>query len=142
RVTRIRTFKAAVMIQREERRLQIVQRRIHLLDIIHDVALSYEEILPAIIIKVFKPHAPTRAAGGETAQTGGQAAIAEGTVAIIVIHGVDLAGEVGYDDIGFSIVIVIAKIDTHAGVRLAIVGERDVGIQRALLEAAAAEVVK
>src|SRR6266851_2081295 len=54
----IGAFEMAVMIQREERQLLVSQRSIDLLNVIEDVALRYEKVLPTSVVEIFKSHPP------------------------------------------------------------------------------------
>src|SRR6266851_8639134 len=58
RDTGIGAFEMAVMIQREERQLLVSQRSIDLLNVIEDVALRYEKVLPTSVVEIFKSHPP------------------------------------------------------------------------------------
>src|SRR5579863_123431 len=56
---RIGSNEAAVPIQSDHGRLQIMEQWIDLFYIVHHVALHHKQVLPAIVVEVFQPHAPT-----------------------------------------------------------------------------------
>src|SRR6266436_1169675 len=64
---RVRALETAAAIQRKQRQLLVVQRGVNLLDIIENVALRDEEILPAVIVEILQAHAPAGAARGQSA---------------------------------------------------------------------------
>src|SRR6266851_3994075 len=62
--SRVGALKTAILIQRQQRRLQIMQGLVDGLDIVQYVALGHEQILPAVVVEVLQANAPARAACG------------------------------------------------------------------------------
>src|SRR5882724_3420499 len=106
------------------------------------MALSDEQVLPAVIVEVFQTDAPARTPRGECAEAGFETSIGEQALAIVVVETVDFAGQLGNDDVGFAVVVVVLKDSAHAGKRLAIGGERGAGFESALGERSVAIVVE
>src|ERR1700679_614913 len=92
----IGALEAAIVIEREQRRLFVVQHVVNLLDIVEHMALRYEQILPAVIVEILEANAPTGTGSREQTQAGLQTAIAEGTVAVVVKERVNLARQHGH----------------------------------------------
>src|SRR6202167_399896 len=88
---RIGALEAAIVIEREQRRLFVMQHVINLLDIVQHVALRDEQILPAIVVEILEANAPAGAGSREQAQAGLQTAIAERAVAVVVKERINLA---------------------------------------------------
>src|SRR3954454_15706767 len=70
-------FETAIVIQGQQRRLEILQRMVYGFNVIEDVALSDQEVLPAVVIKVFQADAPARASRGQRSKTRFQTATRE-----------------------------------------------------------------
>src|SRR5580658_9400714 len=68
--SRICTFKAAVVIQRKKRRLQILDRGVVFFDVVEDVSLNDEQVFPAVVIKIFEADAPARDIARKKAKPG------------------------------------------------------------------------
>src|SRR5713226_1149650 len=106
------------------------------------MALSDEQVLPAVVVEVFQADTPAGTAGGECTEAGFKASIGERAIAIIVVEAVDFAGQLGNDDVGLAVVVVILKDSAHAGKWLAVGGERGAGFESALGERSVAVVVE
>src|ERR1700728_317921 len=65
---RVRLLEPAVAIEREQRRFQVMERRIQLFDIVHDVALHNKQVFPAVVIEILQSHTPARSRAGENTQ--------------------------------------------------------------------------
>ncbi len=130
------------MIQGQQRRLQVVQRRINRLDIVHDVTLRNEKILPSVIVKIFQTHPPPGISRRNGAYTRFAAAIREQAVTVIVVHGINLFCQVCHNDVGQSVVIVVAEVRAHSRERLSILGQRNARLVGNLRERAVAVIVK
>ena len=111
-------------------------------DVIEDVALGDEDIAIAIVVEIFERDAPPGVTRGECGQASRVTRIAKLPGAFIAIEGVFLKRQIGDQDIGTPIVVIVCEGDTHAGKRLAIVGERDTRLHRHLLELRSLLVVK
>src|SRR5216683_1482398 len=106
------------------------------------MALSDEQVLPAVVVEVFQADTPAGTAGGECTEAGFKASIGERAIAIIVVEAVDFAGQLGNDDVGLAVVVVILKDSAHAGKWLAVGGERGAGFESAFGERSVAVVVE
>src|SRR6266851_424543 len=142
RHTGIGAFEMAVMIQREQRQFLISQRSIDLLNVIEDVALGNEKILPAVVVEIFQAHAPAGTARSKSAEASLQALIGESASAVVVIQAVEFARQNGDDYIGTAIVIVVLKNRAHAGKPFAIGGQRGTRFQSTFIEGSIAIVVE
>src|SRR5260370_36597460 len=120
------------MIHSKQRRLQIMQGVVDGFYVVQHMALSYKQVLPAVVVQVFHPNAPAGTAGGERAEADFEALIGERASAIVVVEAVDFAGQLGNDDVGLAVVIVVLKYTSHAGKPLALAGKPRAGLQRAL----------
>src|SRR5713226_2975307 len=112
------------MIQGQQRRFSIVQGVVDGLDVVQNVALGYQQILPAVIVEVFQADSPAGAACRQRAEAGFETSIGERATAIVVVGAVDFAGQLGNDDVGLAVVVVILKDSAHAGKGLPVGGER------------------
>src|SRR5207249_8225895 len=90
------------------------------LDGVEVVALGDEEIFPAIVVIVEETDAPPRVGHGEAGDTGSEAGVSKSGVAIVLVEGVALVGEIRDDQIGPAIVIIIGEIYNYASVSLAV----------------------
>src|SRR6266849_3376928 len=142
RHTGIGAFEMAVMIQREQRQFLISQRSVDLLNVIEDVALGNEKILPAVVVEIFQAHAPAGTARSKSAEASLQALIGESASAVVVIQAVEFARQNGDDYIGTAIVIVVLKNRAHAGKPFAIGGQRGTRFQSTFIEGSIAIVVE
>src|SRR5256884_6829481 len=120
------------MIQRQQRRLQIVQRMVDVFHIIQDVALGHEQVLPAVVVEVLQTHAPARTPCGERAKTRFQVTTGEQAFSVVVIRAVDVTRQHSYEDVGLAVIIVILEHGPHTGEGLAVSGERRTGFESAL----------
>src|SRR5215469_10927189 len=79
-------FELACLIAKQRRRLEIAQTRVNFFDIIEDMALRDEEILPAAVLEVRESDSPTGAVRGGGGEAGGKARITELAAAFVVIE--------------------------------------------------------
>src|SRR5713226_8642701 len=140
--SRFRALETSTMIQGEQGRLQIIQGMVDGFDVVQHMTLGDEQVLPAVVVEVFHANAPSGTAGGERAEAGFKTLIGERASAIVVVEAIDFAGQLGNDDVGLAVVIVVLKDSAHAGKRLAIGGERGARFESALRERAVAVVVE
>src|SRR5215469_16895993 len=106
------------------------------------MTLPDEQILPAVIVEIFQPHAPAGTHGGDGAEPGLEALVGKQAAAIVVIEGIDFARQHGGDDIGLAVVVVVLKYRAHAGKPLAVGGEGHAGLKADLGKGPVAVVVK
>src|SRR5438105_14204540 len=90
------------------------------LDGVEVVALGDEEIFPAIVVIVEETGAPPRVGHGEAGDTGSEAGVSKSAVAIGVVEGVALVGEIRHDQSGPASVSILGEIETHASVSPAV----------------------
>lgn len=127
-------LETAVHVTDERRRFFVPASRINLFDVVEHVTLRDKQIFPAVIVEIGPTHAPAGAARRDARQPGCQARVAKQTTALIVIERVDLAGEVGHDQVGAAVVVVVAEVGAHPGVRFAVFGEGHACLKRTLAE--------
>src|SRR5579872_591046 len=142
RRARINGFEPLSPIQRQQRRLQIMQRRIDFFYVVENVPLRHEQILLPIVIEVFQTNTPTGGYTGKHGDAGLQSAITKRTVAIVVKHGISLSRQRGHDNVRKAIVIVILKHHTHARQRSAVRIQRGSSLKGNFFERAIAVVMK
>src|SRR6266853_2880986 len=142
RHTGIGAFEMAVMIQREQRQFLISQRSVDLLNVIEDVALGNEKILPAVVVEIFQAHAPAGTARSKSAEASLQALISESASAVVVIQAVEFTRQNGDDHVGAAIIIVVLKNRAHAGKTFAVGRKRRARLQSTLVEGAVAVVME
>ena len=91
-----------------------------LLNVVHDVGASDEEVLPAVIVEVVNAVAPTGHAVGEWPQAAGVVGIDECTAALIDVEREFFVLDSGVPDVRQAIVVDVAEIGSHAGESVAI----------------------
>src|ERR1700690_1588173 len=111
----IGTFEPAIVIHGQQWQLQIVKRRIDLLDVIQNMALRDKKILPARVVKILQANAPARASTGKHAQAGLKTAITECAVALVMVDPINFPGKFGHDHVGPAVVVIVLKNYSHAG---------------------------
>ena len=83
------------------------------------MALCYKKVFLAIVIEVFQADTHP-AVTPESRLRPFASAIAERAVAVVVEHGIRLAGKGGHDNVRKAVVIVVLKDDAHARKRAAV----------------------
>src|SRR5437879_13497641 len=111
-----------------------MQGVVNVLDIIQNVALGHEQVLPAIVVEVLQANTPARAACSKRAQTGFEASSGKETRAVVVIKTVNRPRKHGHKDVRLAVVVVVMEDRTQTGKRLAIHGKRSAGFEGALRE--------
>src|ERR1700690_344875 len=99
-----------------------MKRGIHLRDIIHNVALSDEQVLPSVVVEILQTQTPPGTPPRDQPQPTLQTAVGENSVAIIVVERIGLLRQITYDNVRASIIIVVLKSNAHAGIGVAIGG--------------------
>src|ERR1700722_4144423 len=117
--------KAVPVIAEQEKRLAIAEIGIAELDSVEIVALGNQEVLPAVIVVVEKNGNPAGVRHADLSQTGGEAGIVEGAIAIVLIQSIALIGKVGDEKVRPAVVIVVGEVDAHAGKRTTVAVHRD-----------------
>src|SRR6266550_667699 len=79
------------------------------LDVIQNVALSDEQVLPAVVIEVFQAGAPAGTAGAKCTEADFETLIAERAFAIVVVEPIDFSGQLGNDDVEMAVVIEVEE---------------------------------
>ena len=105
------------------------------------MAVGDENVFPPIIVVVEELHAKTKKRNADGPDTRRAGQVGELAVVIVVIEVVGIVGEVGFHDIGPAVVIVIRRVNTHAGLLAAINAIGHAGHDSRLCEAALAVVV-
>ncbi len=79
------------------------------------VAVGDEDVGPAIVVEVEKFYPEAEERNADRTKAGASRQVGELAVAIIVIEVVGVVGEIGLDDVGPAVVIVVGGVDAHAG---------------------------
>ena len=138
----ISALEAAIVIHRQQGRLEIVQGRVDMLDVVEDMTLGDEQIFPAVVVEILEANAPARTSAGKNSQTGFETAIAERTVAVIVLDAVDLTRQFGDDRVGPAVVVIVLKDHSHAGEPAPILRKSRAGFETDFGERAVTVIVK
>ena len=135
-LSRSHADEARGLIPQQQRRLAVAQIGGRLLDCVHHVSLRHEDILPAIVVVVEETRAPARIwkCGATHARRVGD--VSKRAVAVVAKQPVALVGEVGDEDIGTAVVVVVRKVHAHAGKGLSVLVVSHAGQQGHLGERA------
>ena len=87
----------------------------NLRDVVEDMALGNEDIAIAIVVEILERDAPAGVTRGECGQASRVTRIAKLPGAFIAIEGVFLKRQIGDQDIGTPIVVIVCEGDTHPG---------------------------
>ena len=98
--------------------------RIHLR--IH-VTISHKDVFPSVVVVVEESNPKPQKGHTDGGETRGAAEIVEGPVAVVVIEVVRVVGKICFHQVQPSVVVVIAKIHTHAGLLASVSAEGDSG---------------
>ena len=115
-------------------RLRITDSLLHPLNLIFNMAVGNENILPAIIVVIKEEATETERHQRSPPNFRLLRLINEQSVSLVVIKRDHLVGEVTDDDAGVSAAIVVGSIGAHAGPRDPILAEPDPRSHTALLE--------
>lgn len=111
------------------------------LDGVQIMALRDQEILPAIIVVVKEAVAPAGVGHADAANPGDLTGIREGAIAVVLIQGVALVGEIRDDDVRPAIIVEVREV-AHAGEGSTISVNGDAGGEADFLKCAVALIVK
>src|SRR3982074_2255487 len=95
----IHALEVAIVIHRQQRQLPIVKRRIDLFDVVQNMALRDEKVLPAIVAKIFQANSPARASTREHTQAGLETGITERAIAFVMVDAIDFTGKFSHDHV-------------------------------------------
>ena len=90
------------------------------LDGVEVVALSDEKIFPAVIVVIQKANAPSGVQHSGAGDAGAEAGVIKSGVAIVLVERVALVGKIGDDQVRPTIIVIVGKVDAHAGVGAAV----------------------
>src|SRR5690348_644309 len=110
-------------------------------DRVHVMSLGDQEIILAIIIIIEKANAPAGVKSCDAPQIRIVGNVGKSAVAVISVQGVRLIGEIGDQQIGQAVVVVVGEIHSHARIGAAVSVGGDAGSQADLLERSVALVV-
>ncbi len=116
------------------RRLGVAHALLHSLNLILDVAVGDENILPAIIVVIEKETSKSQRNQAGTPHLRLRGFIDEKSVAFVVIQRDHLIGEVTDQQAGMAAAIVIGRIDTHSRARNPVLAEPDARRDATLLK--------
>ena len=105
------------------------------------MTLRDEEVLPAVVVVIEEPRAPAREGQRGAAHAGRVRRVAKAAVVVLAKEPVALVREIGDDDVGPAVVVVVGEVHAHAGEGLAVLVEADAGKQADLAERAVPVVV-
>src|SRR5580658_2012685 len=108
------SFEAACAIQGQQGRFAVAQGVVVVLDVVEDMSLDNECILPSVVVKILQSDSPARNVSREHAKTGFQFLRAEQSPAVIMKENVRIVGKLGNEKVGTAIVVVILKKYAHA----------------------------
>src|ERR1035438_6812401 len=98
------------------------------------MSLTYQQVLPTIVVIVEKPNAPAGMEQGHATYTSLETCVVEASIALIMIDCVLLIREVGNHQVSVTIVVVISKVDAHSRVGVAVPIDRDPRLQTHLFK--------
>src|SRR5260370_11422017 len=105
------------------------------------VALRDKEIVPSIVVVIQKANAPSGVQHGGARNSRAEAGIGETGVAIVLVERVALVGEIRDDQVRPAIIVIVGKVDAHAGVGAAVTVNGNLREQPDLFEISAAFVL-
>src|SRR5579864_1161123 len=115
--------------------------RIIQFDRVQVMSLGNQKIFRAVIIVVEEANAPAGVKSCDAPQIRIVGRIGKSAVAVISVQGVHLVGEIGDQQIGQAVVVVVGEIHSHARIGAAVPIGGDAGSQADLLERSVALVV-
>src|SRR5579875_202503 len=107
----------------------IVENGVRLIDILaglrerSDMASADEDVFPPVVIQIVETRAEAGHAQSKSAEAGGRRHFVELAFTSVLKERKSLLGQSDEKDIGKAVVVVIAKIESHAGDELAIFGK-------------------
>ena len=117
-------------------RLGVADALLHGFDLVFNVAVGDEDVLPSVVVVVEEEAAEAERDQRCAADVGVRSFVHEQAVAFVVVEREHLVGEIGDDQAGAAGAVVIGGVDAHAGARDAIFAEGDSGGNSALFEGA------
>src|SRR6185312_9349595 len=115
---------AATQIAKHVRRLVIADSLLHFFDLVFDVAIRDQNVRPAIVVVIKKETTEAECDQSCAADFRARGLINEKSVALVVIQRKHLVGEITDDQAGAARVVVVARINSHAGARNSVFAER------------------
>src|SRR5690349_17963353 len=105
------------------------------------MAVGYEKIGPAVIVKVECHGAPAKERNRRVHEAGARGLVGEISVTIIYIEGVVIVGKRCDIEIHFAVVIKIANSDSHRGLLAPVFAQRKPGKVAYIFESAVVAVL-
>ena len=82
--------------------------------------LGHKKILPAVIVKVEKAHAPSRMRKGHPPEAGSETVVGKTTVSAVFVKGIHLVGQVVNHHVRQTVIVVVGKVHSHPCERAAV----------------------
>ena len=80
------------------------------------MALGNEKIFPAVVVVIQKANTPPGVQHGGASDAGAETGVSKSGVAIVLIERIALVCKIGDDQVGPAVIVIVGKIDAHAGV--------------------------
>ena len=134
---------AAAGVPEQARRLRVVLARLHLVDLVFDVAVGRQQIQAAVQVVVEKQHAEGQRAAAGRSDAGDDRLVGKLQRRLLRdIQRRHLVGEVADGDAERTVVAEVGRVDAHRAAAVAVGIERDAGAGADLLERAVLPVVE
>ena len=106
----------AVDVADEQRWLNVANRWVHFFNVVEYVTLRHEQILPAVVIEIQEPRTPARHEVCDPRQVGLSCSVRKEAVAVVLVEGVQLFGEIGDDLVGKLSILLVVKQKLRDGI--------------------------
>jgi hypothetical protein len=117
-------------------------RRDGLLNVVHDIGASDEEVFPSVVVEVVDSVAPAGHAVGELTEAAGVVGVDEDAAALVDVERKALVLDGVVPDVGQSVVVDVAEVGAHAGEGVAIGRVSNAGRNGDLFEFLSADIVE
>ena len=108
------------LVEEELLPLRVARAEPVLVDLRVDVAVGDEDVEAAVVVDVDEPDAPPEVRPGSGGDARCVAAIGEDPGRTVLVQRVVVVREVRDDEVGKTVAVVVAGVDTHAGLRPAV----------------------
>src|SRR5438105_2881536 len=112
----------------------------HALDVVVDVAVSEDQVRPAVVVEVEESHPEPELVARGLPDSGVEGRVLEGA-AVEEVQAVGLAGEGGNDEIEPAVTVRVPPVDPHSGLRHPLRTEGAAQLDRLVSEPQPAQVV-
>src|SRR5580658_3643174 len=118
------------------RRLRVADAFLHRLDLVFDMAVGDEDVLPAVVIVVEEKAPEAKRNQRRAANFRARSFIHKQPIAFVVVERKHLVRKISNDQAGAAGAVVIRSVNAHTGARHTIFAEPDAGRNRALFKRA------